>query len=280
MHVLSPTFALASLALAAAIDLGVPGTVYGPQSGRVIAQNFMTTETYDLSIHIFVRGTRTHWASIFHFTNGGNYGHKDNRDPAMWLFPRSTRLHYRQGDSRWMNNGCDTVALPTDEWLVVEASVTQDTPSASSGSVTVVKASDGSYVAGCSWSGAVQPHGLRKVYLNGDPQTSAFHHYFPLNGDVKNLQYHPDGMKCVAGKLDPTGQICCGGDCESCGGCGCASFTGGASECCPSSIVESEMFCGYREQTGCKLVANPDLHGLGLGSGGSGVPSGGAGCQE
>merc|ERR1712139_217730 len=73
-----------------------------------LSSNFRTASEYDLSFDIKpfrkVRG----WANILHFTKrNSNYGRAEDRNPAIWFYSNSYRLHIRQGRKGHVNDGCD-----------------------------------------------------------------------------------------------------------------------------------------------------------------------------
>jgi len=85
------------------------------RKGQILRRNFKTNGNYRLSFTIHPRydarsrgNLPAGWSNIMHFTTTGrnccSYG---DRTPAIWFFPRSTRLHIRCGTKSSGNFGHD-----------------------------------------------------------------------------------------------------------------------------------------------------------------------------
>eukprot|EP00466_Bigelowiella_natans_P010902 jgi/Bigna1/76348/fgenesh1_pg.40_\ len=65
-----------------------------------------TLTQYKVSLELMIHGTQPGWTNIFHFTKGKNTKN-GGRIPALWLYPGSTRLHFRAATTKDNNAGCD-----------------------------------------------------------------------------------------------------------------------------------------------------------------------------
>jgi len=61
-----------------------------------------SSQFYELEFTIHPTGITAGWGNIFHFGRSNT-----EREPAVWFWPRSTRLHFRAGNSVSWNSGCD-----------------------------------------------------------------------------------------------------------------------------------------------------------------------------
>lgn len=94
-------------------------------------------------------------------------------------------------------------------------------------------------------------HVMEGEIVIGAPGNNTVHFF---EAPFQNGQTNED--LCVNGKKTEDGAVCCAGTCEACGGCDCANFDGGASNCCPSTILRSEMECESPLQVACVLDFN------------------------
>lgn len=62
---------------------------------------------------------------------------------------------------------------------------------------------------------------------------------------------------CSNGILDPP--VCCAASCGQCGGSGCGSFPGGATQCCYSQIFNSGVICQTSSDTVCVVPGSLNL---------------------
>ena len=166
--------------------IGEPGVEYGPQQNRQMQEVVVKTGSYDLTMQVYVTGTRSGWTSLFHMTSGGNWPSPTQRDPAIWLRPGTTRVHLRQGDSHNNNNGCDTGSVPLNTWLSFKVYARQTDPNWGTGGIEVRRVDNNAVVASCTYRPRRMPGGKRIVYLNGDPW------YSPVNGKVKDVVFTND----------------------------------------------------------------------------------------
>eukprot|EP00467_Chlorarachnion_reptans_P012189 CAMPEP_0114522316 /NCGR_PEP_ID=MMETSP0109-20121206/20676_1 /TAXON_ID=29199 /ORGANISM="Chlorarachnion reptans, Strain CCCM449" /LENGTH=740 /DNA_ID=CAMNT_0001703523 /DNA_START=27 /DNA_END=2246 /DNA_ORIENTATION=+ len=78
-----------------------------------------THQTYELSFKIFIHGTVGSWGSIIHFTENVNCCTPASRNPALWLWPSTTKLHMI-GATRGSLVACNpTYVLPQRKWQTI-----------------------------------------------------------------------------------------------------------------------------------------------------------------
>jgi hypothetical protein len=75
---------------------------------------------YSLSFWIYIGETFNTWTNIFYHGVHDNWTliPQGDRTPGIWLYPNSSRIHFRQRSSASGNDGCDTLnALPMNRWV-------------------------------------------------------------------------------------------------------------------------------------------------------------------
>ena len=75
---------------------------------------------YSISLWIYIGQLFTNWTNIFYNGLHDNWSQlsEGDRTPGIWLYPGSSRIHFRQRSSVWGNDGCDTAnALPMNTWV-------------------------------------------------------------------------------------------------------------------------------------------------------------------
>jgi len=74
---------------------------------------------YTVSYDTYITKKQAPWANLM------NRGQSNaDRTPGMWLYPRSTRIHFRHASTRTWNDGCDSSkSLPLRQWVNVKAVV-------------------------------------------------------------------------------------------------------------------------------------------------------------
>jgi hypothetical protein len=83
--------------------------------GKFIGQVALTQD-YSLSFNITPRGIHHDWSNIIHFTTDNTDSSVvGSRSPAIFFFPGELKLHIRIGDSRNLNWGIDTSAIPVNQ---------------------------------------------------------------------------------------------------------------------------------------------------------------------
>jgi len=91
---------------------------------KLITSNFKSSSEYDLTFSIRPIRKVSGWSNILHATKGGNYGRATDRNPAIWFFSNSYRLHIRQGRKGHRNDGCDPGQhLKHNRWTNVKVSL-------------------------------------------------------------------------------------------------------------------------------------------------------------
>jgi len=101
------------------------GGVRTLRRNSIISRSMTTASEYDLTFDIRPQRKVSGWANIIHFTKrGANYGRADDRNPAIWFFSNSYRLHVRQGRKGHVNDGCDPRQhLAHNRWTRVKVSL-------------------------------------------------------------------------------------------------------------------------------------------------------------
>jgi len=91
----------------------------------LISRSMTTHSEYDLTFDIKPLAKVSGWANILHFTKrNANYGRADDRNPAIWFYSNSYRLHVRQGRKGHVNDGCDPrQQLTHNRWTRVKVSL-------------------------------------------------------------------------------------------------------------------------------------------------------------
>jgi hypothetical protein len=83
--------------------------------GKFIGQVALTQD-YSLSFNITPRGIHHNWSNIIHFTTDNTDSSVvGSRSPSIFFFPGELKLHIRIGDSRDLNWGIDTSAIPVNQ---------------------------------------------------------------------------------------------------------------------------------------------------------------------
>jgi hypothetical protein len=75
---------------------------------------------YSVSFWIYIGQTFSNWTNIFYHGLHDNWNliKEGDRTPGIWMYPNSTRIHFRQRSSVWGNDGCDTQqGLPMNRWV-------------------------------------------------------------------------------------------------------------------------------------------------------------------
>eukprot|EP01006_Ploeotia_vitrea_P034020 TRINITY_DN65686_c9_g6_i1.p1 TRINITY_DN65686_c9_g6~~TRINITY_DN65686_c9_g6_i1.p1 ORF type:complete len:782 (-),score=475.77 TRINITY_DN65686_c9_g6_i1:266-2611(-) len=91
----------------------VPGT-FRPRKGRVLTNgNRFKNNGAHYSYMFWVKPMQRApwWQNILH-----KGGRNNQRDPAIWIIPRSSRLHVRVGSARSWNDGINTRAISIGQW--------------------------------------------------------------------------------------------------------------------------------------------------------------------
>merc|ERR1711881_106538 len=91
----------------------------------LISRSMTTHSEYDLTFDIRPQRKVSGWANILHFTKrNANYGRADDRNPAIWFYSNTYRLHVRQGRKGHVNDGCDPrQQLAHNRWTRVKVSL-------------------------------------------------------------------------------------------------------------------------------------------------------------
>lgn len=85
--------------------------------GKVVEHDLTMPADYTLAFDIQPTGTERDWASIVHYTNGGN----DSRMPGIWFWPGTTKLHVVVGPRNHDIN--PDYSLPLNQWSSVRVQV-------------------------------------------------------------------------------------------------------------------------------------------------------------
>lgn len=129
---------------------------------------------YLLTMTITPRGIVGDWASIVHFTKGGNCCTPGDRMPAIWFWPNELRLHVRVGDSTDGNWGIDpTTRLSIGTSTTFRLECRGSTVKVQIGSETINTRQP-----------SQRPTGTANVFM-GDS------YYAPANCDITNFSFTP-----------------------------------------------------------------------------------------
>jgi len=85
--------------------------------GKVVERDLTMAADFTLAFDIQPTGTERGWASIVHYTNGGN----GNRVPGIWFWPGTTKLHVVVGPRNHHIN--PDYSLPLNQWSSVRVQV-------------------------------------------------------------------------------------------------------------------------------------------------------------
>jgi len=143
-----------------------------------IASNVRTTSEYTLQFDIRPIRRVNGWSNIVHFTKrNANYGQASDRNPAIWMFSNSYRLHVRQGRKGHVNDGCDPrEQLRHNRWTRVKVALRRTRMQVFFNNRLVCN--------GPAYKDAIHPQSGMKVYA-ADP-------WYPAAGaQLRNLRYIP-----------------------------------------------------------------------------------------